>query len=305
MRHDRLADKVKKPLPTINGVSPSCLRVMHGYGPTVIDCLVSRFPGVEKDAWISRMENGRVVNENGARLAPDSPCRTGSYIYYYRELDKETPIPFQESVLYRDDHILVADKPHFLAVAPSGKYLRETLLVRLKQKFMLEGLVPLHRIDRETAGVVIFSHNPETRGRYASLFLKQSVHKTYEAFAPCAPDVQFPIERKSRIVAGKPFFRMDEAHGPPNSHTRISLVRVDNGIARYLLEPSTGRKHQLRVHMAALGVPIINDRIYPVTLPAAEDDFSRPLKLVARSLTFHDPLTGRPRYFESGIELSG
>ncbi len=294
---------MKKPLPTINGVGPSCMRIMHNSGRSVIECLTRRFPGIAREAWISRMKKGRVVDENGARLEPGSTCRTGGYIYYYRELDEETPIPFEESILYRDDHILVADKPHFLAVVPSGRYLQETLLVRLKQKLMLDHLVPLHRIDRETAGLVIFSHNPESRGKCASLFRERRVWKIYEALAPYAPDIQFPVERSSRIIAGKPFFRMDEEEGTPNAQTRIGIIETKDGISRYRLEPLTGKKHQLRLHMAALGIPIINDRIYPVTLPLAEDDFSRPLKLVARSVEFTDPLTGRPMRFESRIEL--
>lgn len=296
---------MKKPLPTINGVGPSCLRVMRNSGPTVLECLVQRFPKIAADAWISRMAGGNVVDENGTRLTPDSPCRTGGYIFYYRELEEESPVPFEESVMYRDEHIVVADKPHFLPVVPSGKYLKETLLVRLKQKLQLDDLVPLHRIDRETAGLVIFSHDPESRGKYASLFQMRSVRKVYEAVALHNPVLQFPIERASRIVAGKPFFRMDEAQGQPNAHTRISIIEVKNGMARYRLEPSTGRKHQLRVHMAALGIPIINDRIYPVTMPPAQDDLSHPLQLVARSVEFTDPLTGRPMHFESGIGLDG
>ncbi len=294
---------MKKPLPTIDGVGPSCLRITHNSGRTVLDCLKQRFPRMAAGTWISRMEKGRVVDESGTRLEPDSLCRTGGFIYYYRELDEERPIPFEESVLYRDEHILVADKPHFLPVVPSGRYLHETLLVRLKQKLMLDHLVPLHRIDRETAGLVIFSHDPETRGKYASLFQKRRVHKIYEALAAYAPGIQFPTERKSRMITGKPFFRMDEAEGPPNAETRISVMETNKGITRYKLEPLTGRKHQLRLHMAALGIPIINDRIYPVTLPAAEDDFLLPLKLVARSVAFPDPLTGRPMYFESTTKL--
>jgi tRNA pseudouridine32 synthase/23S rRNA pseudouridine746 synthase len=294
---------MKKPLPTIDGVSPSCLRIMHGSDRTVLDCLKHRFPRMAAATWISRMEKGKVVDENGMRLAPESLCRTGGFIYYYRELDQEKSIPFEESVLYRDDHIIIADKPHFLPAIPSGKYLQETLLVRLKQKLMLDHLVPLHRIDRETAGLVIFSHNPDSRGKYASLFQKRRVHKIYEALAPHAPDIQFPVERLSRMAAGKPFFRMEEVKGAPNAETRISVIETRDGITRYRLEPLTGRKHQLRLHMAALGIPILNDRIYPVTLPAGEDDYSRPLKLLARSIAFSDPLTGQPMQFESKMKL--
>ncbi len=276
---------------------------MHNSGRTVLEALSKRFPRITEEAWVSRMNRGMVVDERGARLTPDAFCRTGGYIYYYRELAEEAQIPFEEYILFRDEHILVADKPHFLPVVPSGKYLHETLLVRLKQKLRLEHLVPVHRIDRETAGLVIFSHDPETRGKYASLFREGRVGKIYEAMAPYAPNLTFPLQYSSRITGGKPFFRMAETHGSPNATTRISIIETKNGITRYKLEPFTGRKHQLRLHMAQLGIPILNDRIYPVTQSAAMDNFSLPLKLLARSVSFPDPLTGQTMHFESRMRL--
>lgn len=250
------------------------------------------------------MNKGQVVDEKGVPIGPETPCRRGGFVFYYREPQEETPIPFEEDILYRDDHILVADKPHFLPVVPSGVFLHETLLVRLKKKLALEDLVPLHRIDRETAGLVIFSVNPGTRGDYASLFQKRKVEKVYEALAPTLPGRSFPLSYRSCIVEGKPFFRMREVEGIPNSETRIDVLRETGEIALYRLIPHTGRKHQLRVHLAAMGIPIINDRIYPNVQPAAYDDFSFPLKLLARSISFPDPLTGRDRSFESRRTLS-
>lgn len=292
------------PLPTIEGVGPSCLRLSCGPQTNIIEYLKERFPKIPSSIWISRMNKGRVVDENGIPLRPDSPCRKGGYVFYYRELEEEAPIPFEASILYRDDDILVTDKPHFLPVVPSGRFLHETLLVRLKKMLSLEDLVPIHRIDRETAGVVIFSHNPSTRGDYASLFQKQKVEKVYEALAPALPNEDFPIIRRSCLAEGKPFFRMQEIDGAPNSETRIEILERRGGVALYRLIPLTGRKHQLRVHCAALGIPIVNDRLYPDVQPAGEDDFSIPLKLLARSVSFPDPLTGRHRYFESKRELS-
>ncbi len=295
---------MKVPLPTIEGVGPSCLRISCSPGRNILEYLKERFPRVESAVWIERMGRRQVVDENGVPLGPDSPCRRGGYVYYYRELEEEVPIPFEEAVLYRDDHILVVDKPHFLPVVPAGRFLRETLLVRLKNRFALEHLVPIHRIDRETAGVVVFSHNPSTRGDYASLFQKHKMRKVYEALAPTLPGSRFPITRRSCLVEGKPFFRMQEAEGTPNSETRIEILEDRGNTALYRLIPVTGRKHQLRVHLAALNIPIVNDRLYPDVWPAGEDDFSIPLKLLARSVSFSDPLTGRDRYFESERDLS-
>jgi tRNA pseudouridine32 synthase/23S rRNA pseudouridine746 synthase len=229
--------------------------------------------------------------------------RTGACISYYREVDDEKVIPYLERVLYQDEHILVADKPHFLPVTPSGRFLRQTLLIRLKQKHSLESLVPIHRLDRETAGVVLFSVNPKTRGNYTSLFRNRRVRKVYEALAPTLDATEFPIIRRSRIVRGEPFFRMQEVPGETNSETELRPVRDLGRHSLYQLIPVTGRKHQLRLHLAGLGIPIINDRLYPVMSRTNADDFSSPLKLLAKSLSFQDPLSGRQLYFESGMKL--
>jgi tRNA pseudouridine32 synthase/23S rRNA pseudouridine746 synthase len=286
-----------------DGVSPSYLWLSAGSWENMLAFLEERFPDVEPATWISRMGRGEVVDENGIRLTPDSACRRGACIFYYRELDAETPIPFQENILYQDKHILVADKPHFLPVIPSGRFLHETLLVRLKKKTGLEQLTPIHRIDRETAGVVIFSHEPATRGAYQSLFQKREVGKVYEALAPTLSGIDLPITYRSCMVEGKPFFRMQEIDGAPNSETCIEVLENRGDITLYRLRPLTGKKHQLRVHLAALGIPIVNDSFYPDVQPCKADDVSLPLKLLARTISFKDPLTGQDRCFNSTREI--
>ncbi len=291
------------PLPLADGVSPSIQWLPAGLWKTVLDFLNERFPNVESATWLSRMAKGQVVDETGLQLDARSPYRVGACIYYYRELESEKPIPFVERVLYRDEHILVVDKPHFLPVVPSGRFLHETLLVRLKKKEKLEHLVPLHRIDRETAGIVLFSLNPATRGAYASLFHRRKVMKVYRAHARSLPGLSLPLTRRSRIVVGEPFFRMREVEGAPNSETRIDELKKLNGVTLYHLTPVTGRKHQIRLHLSALGIPILNDQLYPERTFVEDDDFSNPLQLLAKSISFPDPLTGREHYFESGREL--
>jgi tRNA pseudouridine32 synthase/23S rRNA pseudouridine746 synthase len=249
------------------------------------------------------MAKGQVLDEMARRVDSDTAFRVGACIFYYRELENENPIPFVQQVLYQDEHILVADKPHFLPVIPSGKFLHETLLVRLRKQCATETLAPIHRLDRETAGVVLFSLNPKTRGHYTSLFRNRRVRKEYEALAPTLEDSSFSTTRRSRIVRGEPFFRMKEVPGEANSETHIRSCKNLGRFTLYQLLPRTGKKHQLRLHLAALGIPIVNDKFYPAMTSLDDDDFSRPLKLLAKSISFQDPLTGRQHYFESGTRL--
>lgn len=297
-------DVLRSPLPTVDGVAPSRQTLpAAGRWETVLDFLSERHSSVSVETWAARMREGRVVDETGRRLMPESPYRAGACVYYYREPADETRVPFTERVLHLDEHLLVADKPHFLAVVPAGRFLRETLLVRLKQRTSLDTLVPIHRIDRETAGLVVFSVNPSTRGDYASLFQRREVSKVYEALSRARPALDFPHTRRSRIVAGEPFFRMKETEGEPNSETRVDVRGSRDDGTLYEARPLTGRKHQVRLHLAALGMPVINDRLYPEALPDALEEFTAPLKLLARSVAFRDPLTGRERYFESERNL--
>ncbi len=289
--------------PMRDGVGASSVRLPPGRWPLLLDFMSERFPEVPRDIWQSRMQLGRVQDADGSALDDATPYRAGRLVHYYRDLRRETPIPFAAEILYRDAHLLVADKPHFLATVPSGKYLRETLLVRLKKATGLADLVPLHRLDRATAGLVLFSVDSATRAAYSALFATRSIEKTYEALAPTGADPAFPVTHRSRLVASTPFFRMEEAPGEPNSETRVELIETLGAISRYRLHPHTGRKHQLRVHMAALGLPIVNDLWYPALLDDAVDDYARPLKLLARSLAFVDPVTGEARHFESRRQL--
>lgn len=293
------------PLPMRDGVSPSYLWLTETRAGGMLRFLSERFPDVTPESWAARLERGDIVDARGVPLKADSHVRQGMRIWYYRELEHpETPVPFEETVLFRDEHILVADKPHFLPTIPTGRFLKETLLVRLKRRYQLPDLVPIHRLDRETAGVVIFSHNPKTRGAYQSMFQKRVVKKVYEALAGAMEGRDFPFTYRSRMQDGaEQFFVSEEVEGEPNSETLIELLERKGELARYRLHPHTGRKHQLRLHLAALGAPILNDAFYPVALPCKGDDFSAPLQLLAREIGFPDPLTGEQRRFCSARQL--
>lgn len=281
----------------------STLYLPAGPWSTVLDCLCEHFAAISRDQWLDRIARGRVLDADGAPITAQAAYREGLRVHYFREVPNETAIPVLESILYADEHLVVADKPHFLPVTPAGEYVEQTLLRRLIRRLDNPDLVPLHRIDRHTAGLVLFSANKSSRSAYQALFPTRKIDKRYEAIARALPELEFPRVHKSRLVDGEPFFRMQEGEGASNTETRIEVSERNGELWRYALYPVTGKKHQLRVHMAALGAPICNDPFYPVVLKDVVDDFSQPLKLLAHSLGFVDPLSGQPRHFQTQLKL--
>jgi tRNA pseudouridine32 synthase/23S rRNA pseudouridine746 synthase len=295
-----LDERQSNPAP---GIAASTVHLPPGAWPTVFECLCEHFAAIPREVWRQRFEKQRVLDAQDKPLSIDEAYREGLCVRYFREVVSEPFIPFVEDILYADGDLVVADKPHFLPVTPSGGYVEQTLLHRLTVRLANRDLVPLHRIDRATAGLVLFSANPQTRSRYQALFRDRQIEKTYLARAGLLPTLRFPLVRKTRLVAGEPFFRMQESEGEPNSETWIDLAERDSHSCSYVLKPVTGKKHQLRVHMAALGAAIENDPFYPQLQTQTTDDFSRPLKLLAKSLQFIDPISGKPRHFESRLTL--
>jgi tRNA pseudouridine32 synthase/23S rRNA pseudouridine746 synthase len=271
--------------------------------PNILQFFITQFPHIEVKEWEDRFAQGLVLNEEGRALGASDVYQPNTHLIYFRRLAREPEIPFEEEIIFQDEHILVADKPHFLPVTPSGLYLHQTLLNRLKKKTGIQTLSPIHRIDRDTAGLVIFSINPDERAPYQNLFRDRAVTKVYEAIAPYSQDLitKLPLTYRSRIEESEHFLQMMEVEGPPNTDTLIELITQKMSWAKYRLTPGSGKKHQLRCHLNALGIAIKDDQIYPELTPYQEYDIdiTKPLQLLAKEVSFLDPMTNIQRVFVS------
>jgi len=272
--------------------------------PLILDFLIHRFPGIDADIWKLRIQSGKVLTEEGDTISLGMPCTPLKRLHYFREVVEEEVIPFTETIVFCNKELLVACKPHFLPVTPGGPYVNQCLLHRLKEKTDNPHLSPINRIDRETAGLVLFSMNPKTRGRYQELFMQGKVKKTYEAVTqyPQAPQKN-TWTMENRLIRGTPWFRMKAAPGKTNAISKIALIHSWGNRAVFKLQPVTGKKHQLRLHLAGSGFPILNDRYYPELLPEQKNNYSAPLQLLAGRLEFRDPISGRHMCYESKRQL--
>ncbi|MBV2355842.1 pseudouridylate synthase [Streptomyces sp. J2-1] len=293
------------PLPQRAGIDPVRLRLpQDGAWPTVGAHLVERLTGAAPGMVEAMFDAGGIVGADGRPVAADAPYLPGMYVWFHREPPAEVPVPFPVEVVYRDAHIVVADKPHFLATTPRGGHVTQTALARLRHELGVPALGAAHRLDRLTAGLVLFVVRPEERGAYQTLFRDRRVHKEYEAIAPYAPSLTLPRTVRSRILKERGVLAARETEGEPNAVTVVASAERRGPLARYRLLPETGQTHQLRVHLNSLGVPILGDPLYPdIAPPATPGDFRHPLQLLARGLEFTDPLTGTHHSFVSGRTL--
>jgi len=293
-------------IPTRQGVGPSRVTLPVGPWPTVLDFLLERMPDISRDEWLHRFAHDLVLNEAAKPVAATQTYTPHTKLYYYRHIANEPVLPKKASIMFEDEHLVVADKPHFMPVTPAGRYVQQSLLVQLKHLTGNDDLVPLHRIDRETAGLVMFGKRLQDRDAYHALFRDKEMHKVYEAVAAFNPALELPRAHISRLQPDQLFFKTQEVAGEPNSETRISLLKVEASRALYQLVPISGKRHQLRVHMMALGLPLEGDQFYPTVLrgPDALEDFNNPLQLLAKTVAFTDPVTGEAREFHSALRLS-
>ncbi|PXY26928.1 RluA family pseudouridine synthase [Prauserella muralis] len=291
------------PLPQRHGLDAARIKLpAEGEWPTVRDHLVERLPRLDPARIDAMLREERIVGLDGP-ITPETPFTPNAFLWFHRDLPEEVPVPFDIGIVHRDENLLVVDKPHFLATIPRGRHVVETALVRLRRDLGLPELSPVHRLDRVTAGLLMFVTRRELRGAYQNLFRDRRVRKVYEAIAPYDPALELPRTVRSRIVKERGIVTAREVPGEPNAETAVELIEHREGLGRYRLLPATGRTHQLRVHLASLGIPILGDTFYPVLTETALDDFRRPLQLLAATLEFTDPLTGEPRRFDSRASL--
>ncbi len=275
---------------------------------TVLDFLVQKYPRIPASIWRDRIVAGNVHWEDKTPVTEDSPFQLNQRVFYYREVPDEPVIPFAEQILFQDEQLLVACKPHFLPVTPGGIYVEQCLLHRLRKKTGIDTLTPIHRIDRETAGLVLFSVNPDNRGLYQRMFAEGTISKTYHGIAALgdgAPDDlrgrEWLVE--NRMVEAEQWFRMTIGEGEVNARSTVRCVDLQAGRALFELSPLTGKTHQLRVHMMSLGFPLENDLFYPELQPRKPDNYDKPLQLLAKTVAFTDPVTGQSRSFTSPRSL--
>ncbi|MEU2421641.1 RluA family pseudouridine synthase [Streptomyces sp. NPDC007851] len=293
------------PLPQRQGVDAVRVRLPFSEGwATVGDYLIERLSGAAPGVVAEMLDSGLVVGADGEPVAAGAPYTPGLRLWFHRDLPPEVPVPFPLDIVHRDSHIVVVDKPHFLATTPRGSHVTETALARLRRELGVPTLGAAHRLDRLTAGLVLFVVRPEERGVYQTLFSERRVRKEYEAIAPYDDSLALPRTVRSRILKERGVPAAREVEGQVNAETLVELTGRKDGLGRYRLTPRTGQTHQLRVHMSALGVPILGDPLYPVvTGPVPAGDFRRPLQLLARRLEFTDPVTGAEHRLRSGRTL--
>ncbi|WP_020498539.1 pseudouridine synthase [Sciscionella marina] len=294
--------KLRSPLAQRAGLDPVRIQLPDGHWSTIREHLHERLPRVSGARIDEKLRAGEFVGLDGP-IGEDTPYTPGLHLWFHRDLPEEPHVPFDIPVVYRDERILVVHKPHFLATIPRGKHVRQTALVRLREKHGLPELSPAHRLDRATAGLVLFVIERAHRGAYQTLFRDRKVRKVYEAIAPADPALAAARTVRSRIVKERGTIAAFTEDGPPNSESRIELVESRDGLGRYRLEPATGRTHQLRLHMHELGVPILGDPFYPELTEKPLEDFSKPLQLLAKTLRFTDPITGAEHAFTAPCGL--
>ncbi|GAA3528830.1 RluA family pseudouridine synthase [Aeromicrobium panaciterrae] len=242
----------------------------------------------------------RFVYDDLRPVADGDSYTPHTFVWFHRDLVDEAEVPGEIHVVHRDKRLIVVDKPAFLSSIPRGRHVRQSVVVRLRDELGLPELSPLHRLDRVTSGLLLLATQRRWRGPYQTLFQDNLVTKTYRALAPVRPDLELPVTVSNHIVKRRGSWQVEVVPGEsPNAETSIELESFSDGCGVYRLSPRTGRTHQLRRHMNDLGIPIVNDPLYPVVQDIEVDNFGHPLQLLAAELSFTDPVDGSPREFRA------
>ena len=271
--------------------------------PTVLDFMIERFPHLGPDVLRRKMAAGHIYYDDGQSVPALAQCIAGQRLWYFREIANEVMIPFEFDILHEDEHLIVIDKPHFLSTTPVGNFLHETVVTRLRKQTGNMAITPAHRLDRATAGVLMLTKHKAAREPYQSLFARRDTEKTYHAICRYNASLPKHFSVHLRLIENPDDIFVSVVEGQPNSHTQVTLLAREDDLAYYQLNPSSGRKHQLRAHMAHHNASIVHDNWYPIAEPERPDRFHQPLQLLAKSLTFHDPFTGKLREFSSRRSL--
>ncbi|MDM8085286.1 pseudouridine synthase [Cellulomonas cellasea] len=294
----------RSPLPARHGLSAAWLRTPDrdrsrpDEWATMGQWLRHRLPEhVDVPAMLAQQ---RFVDEAGRAVREDDPFAPHQFVWFHRDLRDEPEVTAPIHVVHRDERLVVVDKPAFLSSIPRGRHVMQSVVVRMRAELGLPDLSPLHRLDRVTSGLLMLATEPQWRGPYQSLFERRAVEKAYWALAPLRPDLELPTVVRNHIHKERGAWQAQVAPGAPvNAETLIELESEVDGHGVYRLTPRTGRTHQLRLHLHGLGIPIVNDPLYPVVRDIPVDDFSSPLQLLAGELAFTDPVDGKPRRFRS------
>lgn len=273
---------------------------------TMRDHLVGRLPADGTARVDEMIVEGRFVDERGTAITAATAYAPHVLVWFHRDLPVEAVVQDSVPVLYRDERIVVVDKPHFLSTIPRGQHVMQSVVVRMRDELGLPGLGPAHRLDRLTAGVLMLTTEQRWRAPYQQLFERRHVAKEYEAIAPVGP-LRVGETRVLRSHLRKDRGRLQAYEDPTaeaNAETLVELIATRGQVGRYRLTPHTGRTHQLRVHLNGLGIPIVNDPFYPELVDVPLGDHTQPLQLLARSLRFTDPVDGTERSPRSRRELA-
>ncbi|WDE95897.1 pseudouridine synthase [Lentisphaera profundi] len=269
-----------------------------------LDFFNHTFPQIPAETWIARFQEGKITDLEQKAIPLQSAYQGNRHLIYYREVEDETPIPFEGKILFEDENLIVVDKPHFLPIHPAGPYVKETLVYRLRESQNNPHIAPLHRIDRLTAGLVLFSKNIDARRPYQMLFSERLIEKTYLAISKGETPQQKSWHLHNRIVPGDPWFLSAIGSGEPNSESFIEFIDQQQDLIKFKLKPVSGKKHQLRLHLASIGYPILHDPLYPDFTSKPPDDYAKALQLLAQSISFIDPLSKKKMSFQSELKLS-